>query len=139
MCISLLVYSMICVFPLCGQEATADSCRNLSATDFEVWMQTYEIPLLIDTRTFKEFARERIPGAVLVESKSRLVEMADSLDLDRPIFLYCENDQRSPVACQVLCEMGFRNVYNLKGGLIEWRLSGYRLDKRKIRKKRKAY
>ena len=137
--IPILLFSLIWIFPLSGQEVTVDSCRNLDPIDFCIRMQTYEIPLLIDTRSFKEFARERIPGAILVESKSKLAEMADSLDLDRPIFLYCEDDQRSPVACQVLCEMGFRNVYNLKGGLIEWRLFNFKLDKEKIRKKRKAH
>ena len=115
-----------------------DSCRSLDPKDFSIRMQTYENLLLIDTRTFEEFAKERMPGAILVESKSKLAEMADSLDLDRPIFMYCEKNLRSPIACQVLREMGFRNVYNLKGGLIEWRFFSYKLDKKKIRRKRKV-
>jgi len=137
--IPLLVYLLIWIFPLSAQEVPVDSCRNLNPKDFSIRMQTYENLLLIDTRTFEEFAEERMPGAILVENKSKLAEMADSLDLDRPIFLYCEDDQRSPVACQVLCEMGFRNVFNLKGGLIEWRFFSYTLDKEKIRRKRKVH
>ena len=137
--IPLLIYLLIGIFPLSAQEVPVDSCRSLDAKDFSIRMQTYENLLLIDTRTFEEFAEARMPGAILVESTSKLAEMADSLDLDRPIFLYCENNQRSPVACQVLCEMGFRNVYNLKGGLNEWRFFNYKLDKEKIRKKRKVH
>ena len=137
--IQVLGYLLIWIFPLSAQGLQVDSCRNLDAEDFSIRMQSSDNLLLIDTRTFEEFAGERMPGAILVESKSKLAEMADSLDFDRPIFLYCENDQRSPVACQVLCDMGFRNVYNLKGGLIEWRLLSYKLDKEKIRKKRKVH
>ena len=112
------------------------ACRDLEVDEFYIRMHSSQNPLLLDTRSIREFQRERIPGAVLVANVADLEKMADSLDLDQPIFLYCENDDRSPVACRLLCERGFRHVYNLRGGLIEWRLSPYPLDRNRLRKKK---
>jgi rhodanese-related sulfurtransferase len=136
-----LIYLSIIIlsaFRIDAQEMPVDSCQHLDAEAFFVKMQEEDHSLLIDTRTYDEFARQRISGAILVESKAKLAEMADSLDLDRSLFFYCEEGQRAPVACQLLKARGFRKVYNLKGGLISWRLQGYKLDKRKIKAKRRV-
>ncbi len=114
-----------------AQDVSA--CRNLNADEFYIRMHSSQNPLLIDTRTAREFRKERIPGAILAGSVSDLEKMADSLDLDQPIFLYCEKDNRSPVACSLLCEKGFRNVYNLREGLIAWRKTSYPMERRKSR------
>lgn len=122
-----------------AQDVLVDSCRHLGADDFYIIMNSCDYPLIVDTRSLREFRRERIPGAILVKSRTDLEKMADSLDLDQPLFLYCEAGYRSRVACRILCKKGFRNVYNLREGLIEWRLSPYPLDREKIKKKQKRF
>ena len=108
-----------------------------SAMDFYIGIHSCEYPLIIDTRTYKEFRQERIPGAILCENRSVLESILDSLDLDQHIFVYCDDGDRSLVACRILARKGFRNVYNLSGGLIEWKLSSYDIDLKKIRRRRK--
>ena len=125
-------------FQIHAQDAQVDSCRHLNADEFYITMQSCEYPLVIDTRSTREFRRDRIPGAILVKTRSELDKMGDSLDLDQPLFLYCEGGYRSRVACRILCKRGFRNVYNLREGLIEWRLSPYPLDRKRIPRKRKG-
>jgi len=122
-----------------AQDVTLDSCRHLDAVDFYIRLHSCEYPLLIDVRTFEEFRRERIPGAILVESRAGLEKMADSLDREQPLFLYCEDDHRSRVACKILAGRGFRDVSNLRGGLASWKAFRYELDRKKIKKdKRKS-
>ena len=132
----ILLIGLLITFQLNAQDLMNDSCKHMTPEEFYLGINSSVLPLLIDVRTGEEFSRERIPGALNVETRAGLELMADSLDPDRPLFLYCENDQRSPVACHVLCDRSFRNVYNLKGGLVEWRKSTFELDRKKIRKNR---
>ncbi len=115
-----------------AQQHSADSCMNLDAAEFYLRMHAAVMPVLIDTRSWEEFRKERIKGAVLAESRESLYSITDSLDFDQPVFLYCEDDYRSPVACRILIEKGFRKLYNLEGGLIAWRASSYELDRKKL-------
>ncbi len=41
------------------------------------------------------------------------------------IVVYCRSGGRSLFAAQTLNKLGYKNVFNLKGGLKEWALSGY--------------
>jgi rhodanese-related sulfurtransferase len=130
------VFPLFLIIPLHAQNFSGDSCRSLEVEEFYIVLNSSVVPLIIDTRIAGEFAKYRIPGAVLAESRSELNRTTDSLDRDRPIFLYCEYDERSQEACRILTERGFRNVYNLEGGLIAWRRAGYELDRKRIRRKR---
>jgi rhodanese-related sulfurtransferase len=120
-----------------AQDVKPVHCRLLDVTEFYIRLNSNAHPLVIDTRTWHEFRKERIPGALLAESRAQLKEISDTVDRDRAVFIYCEEDYRSSTACEMLIEQGFRNVFDLEGGLIEWRLSGYELDREKIRRRRK--
>ena len=37
------------------------------------------------------------------------------------IYLYCKSGARSAAACQIMGQLGFENVYNLKGGITDWK------------------
>ena len=63
--------------------------------------------------------QRRIPGARLIplgELPGRLSEL-DSAD---EIVLQCKGGTRSARALHVLSEAGFRKLYNLEGGIMEW-------------------
>lgn len=50
---------------------------------------------------------------------------------DAKIVLYCMSDRMSTIAAEKLVGLGYRNVWNLKGGMVAWRERGYPLlDKR---------
>jgi rhodanese-related sulfurtransferase len=73
--------------------------------------------------------------AVNTPFSSYLEIMSDTLPKYYALFLYCTDDYRSSRACEICYDLGYRKVYNLKGGLIAWRREGYPLEKKRIRKK----
>lgn len=74
---------------------------------------------ILDVRQPKEYENRHIPGARLIplpELKDRLHE----LDPDKTTIAYCAVGGRSRVAAQMLAGRGFREVYNLSGGMKAW-------------------
>jgi rhodanese-related sulfurtransferase len=127
----ILIFLIASLMRLNAQPMEGDSCTDLSALDFHLQMKASELPVLIDTRTPGEFRRERIPGAVLAENRGKLMLLTDSLDLDHPLFIYCDIGDRSSVACRLLAEKGHTHVYNLLGGIREWKHSSLEVDTKK--------
>jgi rhodanese-related sulfurtransferase len=76
-------------------------------------------PMLIDVREPNEYAYARIPGAVL-KPLGDFREWALELDKDQEYVLYCHTGSRSWQAAHLLERMGFKNVYNLSGGIDSW-------------------
>jgi sulfur dioxygenase len=66
----------------------------------------------------------RIPGAVLVPLPE-LVSRLDELSRDRPVVTVCRSGARSAQAVVILQKAGFRDVANLRGGMLRWRAEGH--------------
>ncbi len=135
-----LLFFIICsisVLTLEAQVADQDMCKVLPPEEFYIMMNSANLPLIIDTRIWKEYRRERIPGARLAESVAVLKTIVDSFDMEQAIFIYCDDYTRSTVACSVLVDWGYTNVYDLEGGMILWKLVSYELDTKRIRRKKK--
>ncbi|HEY1180853.1 MAG TPA: rhodanese-like domain-containing protein [Rhodocyclaceae bacterium] len=74
---------------------------------------------LIDVRDGEEVAEKPgLPGAVNI-SRGRLeVKIGDAVaDKDAPVVLYCAGGNRGALAADSLRQMGYRNVFNVSGGL----------------------
>lgn len=74
---------------------------------------------LLDVRQPKEYEQERIPGATLVPLPE-LLNRLEEIDPTKPVIVYCAIGGRSRVGAQMLVGQGFREVYNLKGGIKAW-------------------
>jgi SulP family sulfate permease len=79
--------------------------------------------MLIDVREPGEYAAGRPPGATLIPLRT-IVEAAEKLPRDRPIYLVSRSGRRSTRAMRLLLGMGFERVFNLKGGMLNWRARG---------------
>jgi rhodanese-related sulfurtransferase/rubrerythrin len=74
---------------------------------------------LLDVRQPFEYEDQHLPGAVLIP----LPQLADSLaelDSGKPIVVYCALGGRSRMAARLLANQGFRDVYQLEGGIEAW-------------------
>ena len=53
-----------------------------------------------------------------------LIKKAHELPQDRPVFIICRSGRRSTRAMFWLLDLGFKDVYNLSGGVLSWKSLG---------------
>lgn len=101
------------------------SCSNdtkLTAEKFLEGINSSKINL-IDVRTYDEFASGHIPNAINIDFNN-FTEFQENINLiekDKPTYIYCLSGGRSAKAYSYLKEIGFNNLYELDGGILDWR------------------
>jgi rhodanese-related sulfurtransferase len=76
--------------------------------------------MILDVRTHKDYERGHIPGAIHVPL-SDIGDKIKKLKKDKELVVYCENGNRSIWAIKRLMGMGYKNLFNLKGGYRAWK------------------
>jgi len=98
-----------------------ETVSNLDSKTFEEKLTTTKDSVLIDVRTFAEFQEVRIPNSILIDIyEPDFFSRIEQLDKSKTYFIYCRSGSRSYAACQQMQKMGFKNVHNLRDGIIEW-------------------
>ncbi len=83
--------------------------------------------VLLDVRTEEEYRAEHIKGSVWIPLHE-LEERIDELKGKEIIILcLCRSGNRSRIACEILKNYGFKNLYNVSGGIIEWKNSNFEI------------
>ncbi len=75
---------------------------------------------ILDTREKEEFEVSHLKGADWVGYDTFSIKNVASLDKNKPVLVYCTVGARSQDIGKRLKDVGFKEVYNLYGGLIEW-------------------
>lgn len=120
--LSLLLLSFL--FLSC-QGQTSPSVKTIDVKTFADKLNATSNPQLLDVRTPAEFSSEHIDNAVNVNwNADDFVTKANQYDKTKPIFVYCKVGGRSAQAANKLVELGFKEVYNLEGGIMKWIASG---------------
>jgi molybdopterin/thiamine biosynthesis adenylyltransferase/rhodanese-related sulfurtransferase/molybdopterin converting factor small subunit len=113
----------------CGirpEQATAPATGGTAVSDWEITavelkkkLDAGETPFILDVREPNEYQINRIPGSVLIPL-GELPRRYDELPRDREIISQCKMGGRSAKAMDFLKSVGFTNVKNLKGGILDW-------------------
>jgi rhodanese-related sulfurtransferase len=104
---------------------TRGEIREVTTTDAARLLDTAVPPVLIDVREQHEWDESHLPGAILIPRgnlESRIATAVPSTAT--PIILYCATGARSAFAAKTLQEMGYEDVVNMDGGIVEWKRNG---------------
>ena len=97
--------------------------RQLTPNQVQVLLGTLPAPVLLDVREPEEYTGElgHISGSILIPLKD-LPSRAGELERhkDRHIVAICRAGVRSSTAAAILTGLGFEQVSNLKGGMLDW-------------------
>jgi len=75
--------------------------------------------VLVDVRQPEEYETGHIPGARLIPLGELEVRNGE-LEKDKKIVTYCRSGHRSMGAAILLCGSGFKDVYTMDGGMLDW-------------------
>jgi rhodanese-related sulfurtransferase len=73
----------------------------------------------IDVRERDEFSSGHIPGVKNIPL-SEISERANEIDPQKEVVCICRSGNRSEKACEYLSSLGYKNLVNYKGGMLEW-------------------
>jgi len=108
-----------------NQQATQEmNSDKLIATAFNDKLNNVTDATLLDVRTPNEFLQGHIKNARNIDWNSAdfKIQVAQ-LDKSKPVFVYCLSGGRSASSVEFLQANGFKEVYELEGGIMKWKAS----------------
>ena len=103
------------------------SCNNdnnnlVSAIKFSEIISNDKSVIIIDVRTPDEFNKGHLKNSLNVNwFDENFDENLNIFSKDLPVMVYCLSGGRSSKANERIKSLGFKNVYELDGGILEWR------------------
>lgn len=110
----------------CAQQTYEEKLESLYKGTVET-VKSKEIPVdavLLDTREKEEFDVSHIPNAIFSGYKDFNTDALKDLSKTDTIVVYCSVGYRSERIGEKLQKMGFSKVFNLYGGIFEWKNTG---------------
>lgn len=123
--------SVVLLFFSCNQKLPQEGLTHVNPKEFQSLISNENVQL-IDVRTEKEYIEGHIPGAINMDYFSTdFSEQISKLNKENPIFIYCRSGKRSLKSAIKFKEIGYVQIYNLEGGILDWKSYDLPIDKAK--------
>ena len=99
-------------------EQVCETSPDIDKKTFDAWKEKNVAYQLIDVREPHEFEQRNIGGELI--PMNTVKDNLNRIREDIPVIVHCQMGGRSRKVVDFLYENGFKNVYNLKGGLKEF-------------------
>ena len=96
---------------------------DLDQSSWEKQALTDKKGIVLDVRTPEEFENSRIQNSKNIDfyNPQNFMLEIEKLDKDNNYYVYCRTGVRSANSCVLMKELGFKNTFNLIGGIAEWK------------------
>ena len=116
--IKCLYILLLTTFISCNQ----DKNNLVSANKFSEIISNDKSVIIIDVRTPDEFNKGHLKNSLNVNWFDKNFDKnLNIFSKDLPVMVYCLSGGRSSKANERIKSLGFKNVYELDGGILEWR------------------
>lgn len=99
------------------------SINELDSQQLTQWQAEGKDFDLIDVRSVGEIMAGIIEGG-LAMPLNQIPREGDNLPKDKPVVFYCRTGARSAQATAYMAARGYTQVYNLRGGIMDWARQG---------------
>lgn len=111
---------------------------EISVDDFEQKLNSTPNAQLIDVRTPEEYNEGHLLSAMNIDWNGTDFDYKiKAMDKTKPYFVYCLSGGRSHEAASEMKTLGFNEIYEMKGGIREWKKSGKALTTSEKEEKQK--
>jgi len=108
-------------FYSCSNGVSKDANTTLQAKEYATKLKETENSFVLDVRTPEEFESGHLKTATNINFYDNdFREQIAKIDKQKTIFVYCKGGGRSAEAASQLTNAGFKNVYDLNGGIMAW-------------------
>ena len=109
-------------------EVAQAARQDISVEEAQRMLGDSEVTVL-DVRTANEFAGGHIANAINIDVnapgfKEKIAELSTS----GKYVVYCHSGKRSARSADMMAKEGFTSVYNVLGGISQWKASGYDVE-----------
>lgn len=122
---------VVLALAMCSQgQNDLPKAADVSPQVFHQMIDSLEDEQLLDVRTAREWASGTLPNAITINwHDPQFKKEVQKLDKDRVVLVYCAVGGRSRRAMDELKKMGFKEIYNLTGGINAWKRMNYEVDR----------
>ena len=118
------VIAVLAAFALFLTGCGSSDSTNLGAQEFQAKASEPGV-VVLDVRTGGEYAAGHIANAINIDVEGMTFDGdIKSLDKDAKYAVYCQSGRRSVNAIKKLQDAGFKNLFNLEKGILDWQGAG---------------
>lgn len=110
--------------------AQTDTINAISPKDINSLISAKEKIQLVDVRTPEEYNEGHLKNSENICITTEDFEAnINSLDRNKAVYVYCRSGIRSTKAALKMKEFGFKEIYNMEGGILLWTAEGFPIVK----------
>ncbi len=82
--------------------------------------------VILDVRTKREFDAGHIENSIMIDFYKRdFLTKIRKLDKEKKYIIYCRTGNRSGKTLSMFEDLGFKEAYNVLGGIVRWKRDGF--------------
>ena len=101
-------------------SASASGHKTITSDELKKMMESGPALKIVDVREPELFRGARIPGAINIPYDGAQKRILKELNPGERIVFVCHGGPMGDELAQILAKNGYKDVYNLKGGMRKW-------------------